>query len=790
MTERELPHPDTQNRESRPPSPGVTVGLALLTLSALYLLGPAHAAMDWVAAVSVLLHIGLGLLLTIPITVYAFRRHEKRLTARKTVFGPVFGFCALTGLVLTVRAASGVSAAHAQGIWWAHVCAGFVAVSVLGAVLMRGSRWFRQRAERSAPTSAALPSSSLPALSLSELRDLPTSDGRELPSPDQRNVRSPTLFAPAHPRQFSLALLCFVSLGTLGLGGAALLPHYDAAAYYRDTTATNAGQAENPLFPANIRLSPESRHEAADAEYCGRSGCHANALREWQGSAHRQAATDPVYQRVRGEYAAHSGETAARWCAGCHEPLRVVQDDDRGHSSALAPVVGHATREGVGCVGCHAVTDVSARTGNGRFTLSLPQNYPYADRQSGWPRRLHDFLLRVRPAPHQMAYLKPEIHASSEFCGACHRQSFNVPQNGYQLVHGSDEWGTWQNGPFSGRAARTAGMRTEAQRSCLDCHFPLRANGAFSHASPGAGLWLSTLSNNSKCDAPPNSLLPRSLGVDIFALRRRTGNGIQEEWIAPLDAPTSGTALHAGETCLLDIVVNNRSVGHEFPAGYQDIQEAWLEVTLHDGRGRVLAESGRISAQEETLPTDTHSYRMIPLDRSGNALERHELWRQVTTATRRTIPSGGADIARYRLSVPRAFAPPLTVQARLRFRSLRPDFARWVGLKAEVPVVTLAEAKVILPLSVPSVQKRSDVDVALRFVEYGLGLLAPKDAPDAARARRAFLTAQRLAPNRSEPFLGLGRAYLAEPELLAARAQFDTALRLDRKTRRRRPISV
>jgi tetratricopeptide (TPR) repeat protein len=782
MTEREPPHPDKQNRESRPPSRLVTVGLALLTLSALYLLGPAHAAMDWAAAVSVLAHIGLGLLLTIPITMYAFRRHERRLTARKSIFGPAFGVCALTGLVLTVRAASGVSAAHARGIWWAHVFAGFVAVAVFGAVLMRGSRWFRRRTKRSSPTSAALPSSDARDMPSSDARDMPSSEGRDLPSSEGRDLPSldlnpPTLLAPARPGRFSSILVFFVSLGTLGLGGTALLPHYDAAAYYRDTTATNAAQAENPLFPANIKLSPESSHAAADAEYCGRSGCHATALREWQGSVHQQAATDPVYQRVRGEYAAHNGETAARWCAGCHEPLRVVQEGDRIHS-AQGSVVGHATREGVGCVGCHAVSDVSARTGNGRFTLSLPQNYPYTERQAGWPRRLHDFLLRVRPAPHQAAYLKPEILASSEFCGTCHRQSFNVPQNGYQLVHGSDEWGTWQSGPFSGRAARTAGLRTEAQHSCRDCHFPLRANGTFSHASPAAGLWLSALAANPGSDGPPGSLLPRSLSVDIFALRHRAGDGRQEEWIAPLDAPTSGTALRAGETCLLDIVVSNRSVGHEFPAGYQDIQEAWLEVTLHDGRGRILAESGRISKQGETLPADTHSYRMVPLDRSGNALEHHELWRQVTTATRRTIPSGGADIARYRLSIPRAFAPPLAVQARLRFRSQRPDFARWVGLKSELLVVTLAEAKVVLPLSGSSAQKRSDADVALRFVEYGLGLLAPKDAPDAARARRAFLAAQQLAPNRPEPFLGLGRAYLAEPELLAARAQFDTALRL------------
>jgi tetratricopeptide (TPR) repeat protein len=802
MEERETPHPDTRNRESRPPSRLLTVGLALLTLSALYLLGPAHAVMGWPAAVAVLLHIGLGLLLTVPILVYGVRTK-----GRNVFFLSAFAVCAVTGFLITVQAAIGRSTAHAQGVWWTHLLAGFLSILVFGSFLPRRFRFGRstKRAAsvyegNSSDGNSSVVGDGLKSFARGALRRLSAykealrasqilcAEAEDLGSLPLQDLGCPKGFLiPPEARSegqrpltvVGLTSLCLLLLvvSTLGLGGAVLLPHYDAVAYYRDTTATNAAQAENPLFPAGVRLATGSRHTAEDADYCGRVGCHTTALQEWQGSVHQRAANDPVYRRVRQEYVQQAGPIAARWCSGCHEPLSVVQEGRWALTATES--VGFGKDEGVGCVGCHAMTDVSARTGNGRFTLSLAQNYPFADRQTGWQRRMHDFLLRVRPAPHRTAYLKPEIHSSSEFCGTCHRQSFNVPQNGYQFVHGADEWGTWQSSPFSGRMARTAGLRTEAERSCEECHFLRRPEGKFSHAAFPAGTWLTSASARPGGDRHGASgFRQRAVNLDIFALRRPAAAGKQEAWIAPLDAPESGVSLHAGDMYLLDIVVSYRNVGHEFPAGYLDIEEAWLEVTLQDGRGRALAESGQLASESAALPPDTHAYRSIPLDRNGSALEHHELWKQVTTAYRRAIPSGGADIARYRLTVPRLFTPPLTVTARLRCRSLRPDIARWVGLPSAAPVITLTEERVALPSSGAPGRPRPESETALRFVEYGLGLLAPKDAPDAARARRAFLAAQRLAPNRPEPFLGMGRAYLVEPELLAAKAQFNAALRL------------
>src|SRR5262249_32198809 len=66
------------------------------------------------------------------------------------------------------------------------------------------------------------------------------------------------------------------------------------------------------------------------------------------------------------------------------------------------------------------------------------------------------------------------------------------------------------------------------------------------------------------------------------------------------------------------------------------------------------------------------------------------------------------------------------------------------------------------------------------ILDYGLGLIAtPKPAvSDLTLALRAFQIARTLAPTRPEPLIGMGRAYLTEPSLLAARTRLEEARRL------------
>ena len=98
------------------------------------------------------------------------------------------------------------------------------------------------------------------------------------------------------------------------------------------------------------------------------------------------------------------------------------------------------------------------------------------------------------------------------------------------------------------------------------------------------------------------------------------------------------------------------------------------------------------------------------------------------------------------------------------------------------PITDLAETSLALPLSRgadASIEKDGVLrrSIAERFEAYGTGLLAPQERPDIGGAVAAFDTAGKLTPNRPEPWLGLGRAYLREPDLRLAAGNFERALR-------------
>ena len=118
---------------------------------------------------------------------------------------------------------------------------------------------------------------------------------------------------------------------------------------------------------------------------------------------------------------------------------------------------------------------------------------------------------------------------------------------------------------------------------------------------------------------------------------------------------------------------------------------------------------------------------------------------------------------------------------------MRPDYSRWAlsgtaAQKFEPPITDLAEAAVVLPLQ-QHIEAHAGSDrgvkrsIAERFEAYGTGLLAPQDKPDIGGAVAAFGIASRLTPERPEPWLGLGRAYLREPDLRLAAGNFERALR-------------
>jgi tetratricopeptide (TPR) repeat protein len=535
--------------------------------------------------------------------------------------------------------------------------------------------------------------------------------------------------------------------------------------YYRILTATNAGQAGNEHFPAGLSILRKKQSSRRSSTYCGTVGCHPNVYQQWQSSAHRAAATSAAFCKSAAYFISRKGNDAAKWCDGCHEPSRFTF---------------HVSREGVDCLTCHATTRVEELTGNGRYEITLPSEYPFADAHKGLGYWLHGFLIRVRPAPHQRAFLKRGLHDTSEICSSCHRVSFNVAQNHYKFLRGQDEYGDWQNSYVSGNSAH--GFLPPAQpKRCQDCHDE--------HGSIGQSV--------------NRSISQKPVAVDIFALRRAPQNSREEDLIAPLDE----FAVRAGESVVVDVVVHNRGVGHDFPAGVTDIKEVWLEFKVADASGRMLFHSGRRDARG-FVDAAAHFYRLVALDRAGQRLDKNNLFDMVTPLYHRTIPAGQSDVARYRFTVPKDVQGALTLTAKLNYRKYNAWFAHWVyagrrtaGQKPP-PVGALVDktqwifdtTKDVPPLAVRVVaEDQATVGVGgwelgvrltnpqlstpnpLSFYNYAVALLTQGDLP---RAARAFRQTMELSPKDFQPRIGLGRVYLAEGDLIAARAQFQDAFRI------------
>ena len=107
----------------------------------------------------------------------------------------------------------------------------------------------------------------------------------------------------------------------------------------------------------------------------------------------------------------------------------------------------------------------------------------------------------------------------------------------------------------------------------------------------------------------------------------------------------------AREAAFLDVVVRNVGIGHDFPTGMPDLQECWLDVQILDRTGRTVLRSAA-PAGGGSLGASVHCYRLAALDREGQPIRHGDLDRMVSVGEWRNIPAGGADLARYRLTVP------------------------------------------------------------------------------------------------------------------------------------------
>jgi hypothetical protein len=560
------------------------------------------------------------------------------------------------------------------------------------------------------------------------------------------------------------------------------------------------GGEGGPFYPSALHTGNGGLLPAAavaESQGCGRSGCHPDELAAWSASPHRFSGLDnPWYRRTYEEMRGTFGAVPARWCGGCHTPALLASG---GMDRPVADVAHTpAAVSGVSCTVCH-VARVRSSRGQADLDLDLPPLHGMAVSRGSFTRALYDLLVRIDPEPHRRAY-SIAADSSSELCSACHKAVMDKPVNGYRPQNVMDDYDAWQTSSASGQSLNES-LYFPPPRSCVDCHMA-RGAGATrgrSHRFASANTALPALhGDRDQLAAVVDFLRAGQVTLDLFAMTKGrpipapvTQGGPAEEIYAPLDRVPA--TLRRGESTRFDVVLRNLGVGHRFPGGKDVSKDCWLEARAVDERGKTIFWSGKA---EEDSDVDPHAHFLSGLwvDQNGRPMTGYEVWNDHIEIYSKRILANTAAIASFRVNVPADAGARLTLTARLRYRKFSPAFTRWVfsgpgavglGLPSApvVPIVTLAERSLVLPVVAPgdplpdmTHQASEPAADSLRWYDYAYAL-GSQGSGD--RSRQAFRQVLTLQLGFAEGWTTLGNLEWALGDFAAARTDLEQALRLD-----------
>ncbi|MGA7414159.1 MAG: tetratricopeptide repeat protein [Bryobacteraceae bacterium] len=620
------------------------------------------------------------------------------------------------------------------------------------------------------------------------------------------------------------------------------------------------GGTKSPFWPSSTQTNvqhPVPANFFLDSAKCGE--CHKEVYEQWKHSVHHFASFNNQFYRRAIEYMQDTQHSTkpSQWCAGCHD--HAVIFSGKWQRPIKDQIDTPEAQAGLGCISCHAISKVDGSMGNGGFIMEYNPLHDLAASDNKYIHAIDTFLTYVNPEPHRRVFLKPFMTKdTSEFCSSCHKVHLDIPVNNYRWVRGFNDYDNWQASGVSGQGARSFYYPSKPS-GCPDCHMPEfksdepgNVNGKIhSHYFAAANTAVPVANNDQEQLKRVEDFLKSGfMRVDIFAaspvedhgelqMKRTSSEGpalsstfaVGEEAeqhgqaflrdvdkiAAPLDR---GDRVFApGSTVRVDVVVRTLKIGHFFPAGTVDSQEAWLELQGKDATGRTIFWSGK-TAEEGKGPVDpsAHFYQSIQLDADGNVINRRNAFQTRSLLYVRLIPPGAADVAHYRVHIPKDAKGPITLTARLNYRKFTDYYTKYVyagqpkpgqdptlvdvnhdsrewgfdpknipaNVSGEVkdhipdlPIVTIAASTTQLNVAggqaspwVPIVDKRDRE----RWNDYGVGLLLQGDLKGAEFAFQKVIAAD---PAYSDGHLNVARALIQEGEIERAKPYVTEAMKLN-----------
>jgi hypothetical protein len=301
-----------------------------------------------------------------------------------------------------------------------------------------------------------------------------------------------------------------------------------------------------------------TRDELLDPDSC--RTCHPQHYREWSGSMHAYASTDPLFLAFNARGQRETGGALGDFCVRCHAPMARLEGattDGLNLPDLPRPL------QGVTCYFCHLVDAVEGTHNNplrlatdGVLRGGLPNPTPSPAHASAYSP-LHD---RAQPA-------------SASLCGSCHDI---VTQRG---VHLERTYLEWQQSLYA------KGQQGQLS-TCNRCHLPGRSG----LAAEQPGVPLRRVSDH--------SMAAVDVALVDFPERDAQRALVQRELDHTLLATLCVTRVMRGMELRVDL--ENVAAGHSFTSGATHDRRVWLELVASLG-GRTVFQTGVLADGERLL---------------------------------------------------------------------------------------------------------------------------------------------------------------------------------------------
>jgi hypothetical protein len=338
----------------------------------------------------------------------------------------------------------------------------------------------------------------------------------------------------------------------------------------------------------------------------------------WRASMMANAARDPYWQAaVRREVMDHPESQAAieGECSRCHMPMATVEVEAAGGQGEVfrhLPIGGTddpadlLAADGVSCTVCHQIQDDnlgSEESFTGHFVVDTKPDRDV--REIFGPNGVDDGRATIMQSASTFRPTEASHIKESELCASCHTLFTHALDPEGQVIGRLPE-----QTPYLEWLASDFRETTY----CQDCHMPVAEDDTpiasvwgqprdemSRHEFRGGNFFMMRMLNRYRAELGVQAL-PQEL--ELAALRT-----VEHLQSAAATVTIEGVEV-AGGRLQADVVVKNLA-GHKLPTAYPS-RRAWLHVTVRNGKGQTIFESGAFrpdgSIEDNDNDTDPSQY--------------------------------------------------------------------------------------------------------------------------------------------------------------------------------------